>query len=104
LLRAAPNGEEMLFHGKAPLPGQIMQYPNLANTLKSIAEHGKAGFYSGRVAAAIVEVIRSKGGVMGLEDLETHESSLVEPISYTYGGEVTISEVSNMKRVIFRPN
>lgn len=30
---------------------------------------------------------------MEMEDLASHESTLVTPIKYTYGGEVTIYEV-----------
>lgn len=84
----------MLLNGKAPLPGQIMTFPNLAKTFRSVAENGKDGFYKGRIAEAIVELIQSKGGVMELEDLARHETSFVEPIKYTYGAEVTVYEVS----------
>ena len=83
----------MLLNGKAPLPGQIMKFPNLANTFRALAEHGKDGFYKGRIANAIVDLIKSKGGVMELEDLAAHNTSFVEPIRYTYGGEVTVYEV-----------
>lgn len=86
----------MLLDGKAPLPGQIMTFPNLAKTFRALAERGKDGFYKGRVAEAIVELIKSKGGVMELEDLEKHTSALVEPIKYTYGGDVTVYEVTYM--------
>ena len=84
----------MLLNGKAPLPGQIMCFPDLARTFRAVAEHGKDGFYTGRIAEAIVELIQSKGGVMELEDLEKHETSFVEPISYTYNDEVTVYEVN----------
>lgn len=83
----------MLLNGRAPLPGQVMHFPDLANTFRTLAEHGKDGFYKGRVAEAIVELIKSKGGVMELEDLARHETAFVEPISYTYDGEVTVYEV-----------
>lgn len=83
----------MLLNGKAPLPGQIVTLPNLAKTFREVAAHGKDGFYKGRVAEAIVELIKSKGGVMELEDLAKHETSFVEPIKYTYGREVTVYEV-----------
>ncbi|KAH9947920.1 gamma-glutamyltranspeptidase [Amylocystis lapponica] len=89
---ASPNGDEMLLNGKAPLPGQIVQLPNLAKTFREVAEHGKDGFYKGRVAEAIVELIQSKGGVMDLEDLANHETDFVEPIKYTFHGEVTVYE------------
>ncbi|KAH9982596.1 nucleophile aminohydrolase [Lactifluus volemus] len=73
----------MLLDGKAPLPGQVMTFPNLAKTFRALAEHGKDGFYKGR----------SKGGVMELEDLAKHASDFVEPLKYTYRGEVTIMRV-----------
>ncbi|KAL4070842.1 gamma-glutamyltranspeptidase [Scleroderma citrinum] len=92
LLKNSPNGDEMLRNGKAPLPAEIMKFPNLAHTFRAVAEHGKDGFYKGEVAEAIIELIQSKGGVMELEDLESHETTFVEPIQYTYGGEVTIYE------------
>lgn len=84
----------MLLNGKAPRPGEIIQLPNLAKTFRSVAEHGKDGFYKGRVAEAIVELIKSKGGVMELEDLAKHETTFVEPIKYTFSDEVTVYEVS----------
>ncbi|KAF7964746.1 hypothetical protein HWV62_3388, partial [Athelia sp. TMB] len=89
---ASPNGDEMLLDGKAPLPGQIMTFPNLAKTLRTVAEEGKDGFYKGRVAQAIVDLVRAQGGVMEMEDLAKHATDFVEPISYTYGGEVTLWE------------
>jgi gamma-glutamyltranspeptidase len=92
---ASPNGHEMLLNGKAPLPGQIMKFPNLAKTFRAVAEQGKDGFYKGRVAEAIVELIQSKGGIMELEDLAKHQTSFVEPIKYTYAGDVTVYEVSH---------
>ena len=83
----------MLLNGKAPLPGQIMKFPDIAKTFRRLVEHGKDGFYKGPVAEAIVELIQSKGGVMELEDLANHTSSFVEPIKYTYADEVTVYEV-----------
>lgn len=89
---ASPNGNEMLLNGKAPLPGQIVQLPNLAKTFREVVAKGKDGFYKGRVAQAIVNLIQSKGGVMELEDLANHQSTVVEPIKYTYANEVTVYE------------
>jgi gamma-glutamyltranspeptidase/glutathione hydrolase len=83
----------MLLNGKAPRPGQVIKMANLAGTFRSLANHGKDGFYKGRIAEAIVELIQSQGGVMELEDLANHDSSFVEPIAYSYGGDVTVYEV-----------
>jgi gamma-glutamyltranspeptidase / glutathione hydrolase len=86
----------MLLNGKAPLPGQIVTLPNLAQTFREVAAHGKDGFYKGRIAEAIVALIQSKGGTMNLEDLAKHNTSIVEPIKYTFAGEVTVYEVSSV--------
>lgn len=90
---ASPNGDEMLLDGKAPLPGQFLKLPNLGKTFREVAEKGKDGFYKGRVAQAIVDLIQSKGGVMSLEDLANHSTDFVEPIKYTFNEEVTVYEV-----------
>lgn len=92
LKTASPNGDEMLLNGMAPLPGQIIKLPNLAQTFRELIANGKDGFYKGRIAQAIVDLVQSKGGVMELTDLAEHKSTLVEPIQYTYANEVTVYE------------
>ncbi|GAA5820325.1 hypothetical protein JCM11251_005575 [Rhodosporidiobolus azoricus] len=99
-LKQSDNYREMLLvdleTGKtsAPRPGEIFKNPCLAQTFREVAEKGKKGFYEGRVAEAIIELIQSKGGVMTLEDLKKHTTTEVTPISIAYGGEdgVTIHE------------
>lgn len=60
-LKQSPNHAEMLIKdpetGKlhAPRPGEIFKNPCLAQTFREVAEKGKAGFYEGRVAQAIVD-------------------------------------------------
>lgn len=83
----------MLLNGRAPHAGEIMRFPELANTFKLLVRNGKSGFYGGIVAESIVDLISSKGGVMTMEDLASHESTFVDPISITYKG-VTLYEVN----------
>lgn len=59
--------------------------------LQELGECGKAPFYEGRVAAAIVDVIRENGGVMTLEDLKSHNSEVISPIGTRY--KVSVSRV-----------
>lgn len=73
----------MLLNGRAPLPGEIVTFPNLAKTFREVATHGKDGFYKGRIAEEIVKLVQSKGGLMSMEDLAKHETTFVEPIKYT---------------------
>ncbi|KAI0217560.1 hypothetical protein L0F63_000377 [Massospora cicadina] len=92
LLSTAANGGEMLLEGRAPKVGEIIRLPNLAATYRTVAEHGKAGFYEGRIAEAIVEVIGGQGGGMSLSDLMDHTTEEVEAISYRFQGQVDVYE------------
>lgn len=85
-LKNGPNADEMLINGQAPRAGQLMKMPNLARTFEELIEHGKAGFYEGRIAESIVELLGSMGGVMSLDDLKQHFSTFDEPISVNYKG------------------
>jgi gamma-glutamyltranspeptidase/glutathione hydrolase len=51
-----------------------------------LAEHGKDGFYKGRIAQAIVDIVNDNGGKLTLDDLENHSSAFCDPISTTYEG------------------
>ena len=84
----------MLLNGRAPLPGELMTFSTLARSFREISTNGKDGFYKGRVAEEIVKVVKSKGGVMELEDLAKHKTDFVEPVKYTYKDEISLYEVS----------
>ncbi|KAJ4431440.1 hypothetical protein ANN_20037 [Periplaneta americana] len=86
LLQSRRYGSELLLNYQAPRIAEIMTLPAMSSTLKTIAQYGKSGFYSGQVAEAIVNEIKFYGGVMTLEDLVQHTSSLVEPVSTDYKG------------------
>jgi gamma-glutamyltranspeptidase/glutathione hydrolase len=62
----------------------------LATTFRTLAKEGKKGFYTGRIAQAIVKVTRDRGGFLELGDLEKHleaGSEPVDPISYVFKGQ-----------------
>ncbi|KAF7722549.1 hypothetical protein EC973_002973 [Apophysomyces ossiformis] len=87
LVKANPTSEvELLIDHRAPGEGEIITLPGLADTFKALASEGKAGFYQGRIAESIVSAVRSRGGLMTLDDLANHSSELVEPISIDYHG------------------
>ncbi|MCK4971704.1 MAG: gamma-glutamyltransferase [Candidatus Heimdallarchaeota archaeon] len=85
-LRLGPNADEMLLNGEAPKEGEIIKNPTLANTFRDIAEHGKSGFYEGRIAEAIIDLIQSFEGYMTLDDLKNHKNTFDNPISINYRG------------------
>ena len=73
-------------HGRAPRPGELFSNPDLAASLRLIAEHGKAGFYEGPTADAILAISNGNGGTMTAADLRELEPEWVDPISTTYRG------------------
>ncbi len=78
--------EVFLPGGRPPREGELFANPALAATLEAIAASGRDGFYSGRVAEALVAFSQRAGGFFTLDDLVGHRSEWVEPISTTYRG------------------
>jgi gamma-glutamyltranspeptidase/glutathione hydrolase len=72
--------------GRAPRAGEIFRNPELAATLRLVADKGAAGFYNGKTADAILAVSRQLGGTMTAEDLRAFKPEWVDPISTTYRG------------------
>ena len=75
-----PGASALLRDGKAPKAGELMRMPELASTFRALAERGKAGFYSGRVASAVCEVLQAHGGLMTEADLAAHRSTFDSPV------------------------
>jgi len=86
LKSASPNGHELLKNGRAPETGEVFRNPTLAETFRTVAREGHKGFYQGRIAKEIVDLIQSLGGEMTLEDLKNHRTDTVEPITINYKG------------------
>ncbi len=72
--------------GNAPAKGEIFKNPYLANTLEKIAEGGRDIFYKGEIARTIDRFMKEQGGFLSYEDLASHKSEWVEPVSTNYRG------------------
>jgi len=72
--------------GRAPRGGELFSNPDLANSLRLIATHGRAGFYEGSTAGAILAISNELGGTMTAADLRELQPEWVDPISTTYRG------------------
>ncbi len=78
-----------LFYKAGGIPyeaGELFKQPLLAKTLKTIAAKGADGFYKGWVADAIVEKMKTSGGLITHKDLENYVAKEREPIVGTYRG------------------
>lgn len=64
--------------------GDTIKYPAMANTLKRIMKNGKNEFYKGKTAEKIVAFLKSKGGIISMEDLANYEAKWREPIRFKY--------------------
>jgi gamma-glutamyltranspeptidase/glutathione hydrolase len=70
----------------APAPGAGDRFlrPDLAVSLKRIAESGGEDFYRGELARAMADCARSEGGCLEAGDLADHAADWVEPIAQPY--------------------
>lgn len=64
--------------------GDLLIQPELATTLKLIRDKGRAGFYEGPVAAAIVRSMEHTSGVITAADLKDYQAVWRKPVSGKY--------------------
>lgn len=88
LLLADPEASKIFFTEKKEVPslGTIVIQENLAKTLEAIAEKGRTGFYSGKVAKAIVDTMKKKRGLISYQDLAQYEMKERAPVKGLYKG------------------
>jgi gamma-glutamyltranspeptidase/glutathione hydrolase len=87
LSRGFPNIKETYtIAGRPPAKGDIFKNPQLANTYRQLAQGGRAAFYQGAIARAIAAFIQEQGGFLSIEDLATHRSEWIDPVSVNYRG------------------
>lgn len=75
-----------LDNDRAPETGFVVRQPELAATLELLAREGAPGFYSGRVARALVAGVNAAGGLWRLEDLAHYRVIERQPVRFEYRG------------------
>lgn len=78
--------ETFLIDGKLPQKGDIFKNPGLAVTYEKIATGGRDAFYKGDIAHTIDAYMKAQGGFLSYQDMSTHTSQWVEPVSANYRG------------------
>lgn len=92
-LQKWPSTTKVFFKedGSAYEPGEWLKQPELAHSLKLIAEKGVDGFYKGETAEKIVKAVNEAGGVMSLEDFAAYQAIEREPVHGNYRGYEIVS-------------
>ena len=78
--------ETFMPNGRVPRKGEMFRNPRLADTYEAIAEKGRDEFYKGGIAKKIDAYMAEQGGLLSYDDLASHESEWVTPVSTNYRG------------------
>jgi len=66
--------------------GMRWKNPDLARTLRRIADEGARGFYDGETAEKLVAEMQRSGGIITREDLRRYEPKWRAPVEFSYRG------------------
>lgn len=75
-----------LVDGQAPATYSLFRNPDLAHAFRTLQKQGRAAFYDGEIARAMVAKSKALGGTLTLQDLHDTHASWEEPISTRYHG------------------
>ncbi|MGB5482804.1 MAG: gamma-glutamyltransferase [Eudoraea sp.] len=73
-------------NGRPPKKGEVFKNADLSNTYEMIAKGGRDAFYKGDIARTIDAYMKKHSGFLSYEDLASHTSNWVEPVSINYRG------------------
>ncbi|MFC3908847.1 gamma-glutamyltransferase [Legionella dresdenensis] len=91
LKRYPASSASYLNNGKVYKPGERLRQPDLAKTLKRLAEQGQKGFYQGETAQQLVKGNRDAGGIWTLNDLARYQVKIREPLQGAYHNMLIIT-------------
>jgi gamma-glutamyltranspeptidase/glutathione hydrolase len=87
MLASHPNSKKtFLIDGRPPKAGEVFKNPDLAGSLRLIAQQGRDGYYQGKTADAILAISKEAGGVFTASDLTEFQPEWVTPIQTSYRG------------------
>lgn len=78
--------------GRAPQPGERFRVPDLAHSLRQVAESRGEAFYRGPLAEAMVADAQKHGSSLSSEDLDEHSVEWVDTITFGFR-DVTVHEI-----------
>ncbi|MBI4526423.1 MAG: gamma-glutamyltransferase [Deltaproteobacteria bacterium] len=81
----------LLVKDDVPPEGEKLRQPELAETLKAVAQQGPQVFYQGWIGQAIADGIKKEGGILTVDDLKNYKPVWREPIIGTYRKRLVIT-------------
>ncbi|WOD11169.1 gamma-glutamyltransferase [Pseudomonas sp. NyZ704] len=84
--RNAETTRLFLREGDIPAVGTLIRQPELALTLRALAERGHAGFYQGPVAKLLLDAVHAGGGAWEQADLDNYRVIERQPVSFNSFG------------------
>ena len=85
-MRFPASRAQFLVNDSAPPPGTMWRLPDLARTLRLIADSGPDVFYRGQIADLIVAEMQRGGGLITKEDLARYQAKWRTPVQLSYRG------------------
>lgn len=84
-LQAFPTSKRIFLNGGRLLKaGETLRQPELAATLKRIAQNGTAEFYRGETAHMLADEMANNGGILSLDDLGNYKPKVREVLQAKY--------------------
>lgn len=78
------SAEQYVPGGSTPAAGQRWNAPNLAASLRAVAEGGAETFYRGALAERMVDFLKSEGGPFESEDFARQQVEVYTPLQTSY--------------------
>jgi len=86
VLRLTDETRKHFYNGdRVYLEGEVVRFPELADTLQAVGEGGASLFYEGELGRTISAYMLKMGGIITEEDLAEYEAFVREPMSVSYG-------------------
>ena len=93
MLRNDPHAARQFLHpdGSPYRANELLTQPDLAVTLRAIADHGPAAFYAGAIPQAVAAAARAGGGIISEADFAAYHVTDPSPVTCTYRGFTIVS-------------
>jgi len=93
LARFRWSAEQYLPNGHTPHAGERWAAPNLANSLRAVAEGGAETFYRGALAERMVAFLAAEGGPFEADDFARQQAEVYQPLRTDYR-DVTVLQTA----------